>query len=116
MRLCHVTIQTEAFEDEIKFFEQYAGLTIQRDMRGLGRNLVFLADAKDGAEIEIIERQGAHDSGNKNLSIGFIADDLDALRSELAKDGFKPSDIVSPAPSVRFFFVRDPAGVNIQFM
>ena len=116
MRLCHVTIQTEAFEDEIKFFEKFADLTIQRDMRDMGRNLVFLVDAQGGAEIEIIEKPGAHDSGNENLSIGFVAEDLDILRSELAKDGFEPSDIVSPMPSVRFFFVRDPAGVNIQFM
>lgn len=116
MRLCHVTIQTETFEDEIKFFEKYADLTIQRDMRDMGRNLVFLVDAQGGAEIEIIEKPGAHDSGNENLSIGFVAEDLDTLRSELAKDGFEPSDIVSPMPSVRFFFVRDPAGVNIQFM
>ena len=56
------------------------------------------------------------DHGNANLSIGFVAEDLDALHDALAADGFRPTDYVSPMPQVRFFFVEDPAGVNVQFM
>ena len=35
---------------------------------------------------------------------------------ELLKKGFQASEIVSPNPSVRFFFVNDPNGVQIQFV
>ena len=116
MKLCHVTIQTANFAEEIDFYTKYARLAILRDMRPMGRNMVFLANKNGGTEIELIERPDAADSGNANLSIGFASKDLDALHDALAADGFRPTDYVSPMPQVRFFFVKDPAGVNVQFM
>ena len=78
--------------------------------------VVFLAAAEGDTQIEIIERAGTTDSGNANLSIGFVAQDLDALHAALLEAGFEPTDYASPMPQVRFFFVKDPAGVNVQFM
>lgn len=116
MKFLHVTIQTENFDREIEFYEKHVGLKIQTDMRPSGRNMIFLADSADSTEIEIIEKEGASESGNKDLSIGFKAEDLDAKYEELIKDGFEPTPFISPMPQVRFFFVTDPAGVNVQFM
>jgi lactoylglutathione lyase len=115
MKLSHVTIQTSRFTEEIDFYMTYAALSIQRDMRPMGRNIVFLADGKGDTQIEVIENAAA-DSGNANLSLGFAAENLDALHARLAEDGLVPTDFVSPVPQVRFFFVTDPAGVCIQFM
>ena len=42
MKMQHVTIQTNRFEEEIKFYENVVGLTIQRDNRP-EMDLVFLA-------------------------------------------------------------------------
>lgn len=116
MKIRHVTIQTASFEKEIQFYEKYAGLKIQRDMRPMGRNMVFLSDAEGDTEIEIIENPDAVNSGNENLSIGFQTDDPDAICQVLTEEGFSPSPFVSPAPTVRFFFVTDPAGVKVQFI
>lgn len=116
MHFCHVTIQTARFDDEVAFYTTYVGLAIQRDMRGMGRPMVFLANAAGGTEVELIGRPDAADAGNEFLSIGFVAPDLDALHELLAADGLNPTDFVQPAPQVRFFFVKDPAGVNVQFM
>ena len=116
MKLCHVTIQTAYFAEEIDFYTKYARRAIQRDMRPMGRNMVFLANKNGDTEIEVIERPDAADSGNANLSTGFEADDLDALRADLVEAGLEPTDYVSPMPQVRFFFVKDPAGLNVQFM
>ncbi len=116
MKMRHVTVHTENFEREIEFYERYAGLTVRRDMRASGRNMIFLSDKEGDTEIEIIETEGAKDSGNDNLSVGFEAEDLEALRRKLEEDGFEPSPFVSPNPSVRFFFVKDPAGVRVQFI
>ena len=116
MRLSHVTIQTSSFAEEIDFYATYARLAIQRDMRPMGANIVFLANAEGDTQIEIIDNPDAADSGNANLSIGFVSEDLDALHAALDADGFRPTGYVSPMPQVRFFFVRDPAGVNVQFM
>lgn len=117
MKVAHITIQTRNFEKEIHFYERYTGMTIQRDFRSMGRNMVFLAEKDGYTEVEIIEKPDADDSGNRNLSIGFHAGgDLEAMRNELARAGLEVTPFVSPAPGVRFFFVKDPAGLNVQFM
>ena len=48
-------------------------------------------------------------------NIVFLAD-TDAKRNELATAGFEPTPVISPMPGVSFFFVKDPAGVTVQFI
>ena len=36
MKLLHVTIQTSRFEEEIAFYRDIAGLSVERDMRPAG--------------------------------------------------------------------------------
>lgn len=116
MRMLHVTIQTAHFADELAFYENYVGLSIQRDMRPMGTNMVFLANAAGETCVEIIEKADALDAGNANLSVGFAAEDLDAKRAELLAAGFEVTPFITPNPHVRFFFAKDPAGVSVQFM
>ena len=116
MKMLHVTIQTEHFEEEIQFFEKHTGLKIVQDMRELGRNMVFLANAPDETCIEIIEKPGAANAGNENISIGFCSEDVEKKREELILEGYEVTPMIIPMPNVKFFFVKDPAGVTIQFM
>ena len=115
MKFSHATIQTVKFEEEIKFFQEHVGLKITADFRERGMNIVFLSDKEGDTAIEIINNPSAASSGNENFSIGFDATDLESKRDELIKEGFKVTEITSPAPTVRFFFVTDPAGVTVQF-
>lgn len=116
MKLVHVTIQTDRFEQEVEFYKNHAGLTIQQDMRPIGRNLVFLADNKGDTCIEIIENKEAEFTANGNISLGFHTDSLTAKRENLISAGFTPTPVISPMPNVHFFFVSDPAGVTVQFI
>ena len=116
MKMQHVTIRTKWFEEEIGFYQEIVGLKIITDMRERGRNLVFLADGPDETKIEIIRIEEEGESGNENLSIGFHAEDVEALREELQAKGLKVSPMVSPSPQVKFFYVTDPAGVKVQFI
>lgn len=115
MKMLHVTIQTNRFEEEIKFYEDEAGLTLQRDMRPK-KDLVFLANAAGETCIEVIRNPEAENSGNRNLSVGFQTDDVQKKRDELAAKGYNVTPMISPMPGVEFFFVTDPAGVTVQFM
>lgn len=115
MKMLHVTIQTAKFDEEIAFYCDIAGLTIRRDARP-GRNMVFLSDTEGDTEIEIIEDPASDDAGNAHLSVGFRSADAEALRAVLEEKGFAPTPMVSPNPAVKFFFVKDPAGVRVQFM
>ena len=114
MKMLHVTIQTAKFDEEIAFYRDVVGLSIRRDARP-GRNMVFLSDAEGDTEIEIIADPAAPDAGNAHLSVGFRSEDAQALRDKLEAKGFAPTPMVRPGPQVQFFFVKDPAGVNVQF-
>ena len=116
MEMVHVTIQTDRFEEEINFYEQFAGLNIQRDMRPAGKELVFLGENESSVMIEIIKNPDAKNAGNANLSVGFHAADIESVRDRLAAAGFDPTPFIAPHPGVRFFYVKDPAGVNVQFI
>lgn len=116
MNMVHVTIQTSRFEEEIEFYEKFAGLKIQRDMRPAGKDLVFLGENQESTMVEIIRNQDASDAGNANLSVGFNAEDLDAAREKLVSAGLDPTPFITPVPGVKFFYVKDPAEVRVQFI
>ena len=44
MKMMHITIQTQNFNEEIKFYQEIIGLSIQHEMNGMGRHIVFLGD------------------------------------------------------------------------
>ena len=116
MKMLQVTIRTNKFEEELAFYKEIVGLKIVRDLREKGRGIVFLADSEGDTCIEIINTPDADDAGNRFLSVGFDSGDADKMREKLIALGMEVSPIESPAPYVRFFFVKDPAGVTVQFM
>ena len=116
MKMQHVTIQTSRFEEEVAFYEQVVGLAVQRDMRPMGRNMVFLSDGPEDTCVELIENPDSADTGNAFLSVGFKCPDVAKKREELLALGYEPTPMREPGPGVCFFFVKDPAGVNVQFI
>ena len=77
MKMVHVTIHTCRFEEEVSFYQDIIGLSVDKDMRSV-RNMVFLNDSPGETCIEIIGEKDAQDAGNGNLSIGFHTVDVDA--------------------------------------
>ena len=116
MKLLHVTIRTEKFSEELEFLQKIAGLKIVRDLRQIGEEIVFLSNAAGETDIEVINTPGSGNAGNDNLSIGFQEKDIDAKREELVSMGMEVTPVISPVPQVQFFFVKDPAGVKVQFL
>ena len=116
MKMLQVTIRTSMFAEELAFYRDIVGLKIVRDLRDKGRGIVFLADTEGDTCIEIIDTPDAGDAGNSLLSIGFDSGDAEKMREKLIEAGIEVSPMESPAPYVRFFVVKDPAGVTVQFM
>ena len=105
MKILHVTIQTSKFEEELAFYQEHVGLTLQRDLRPQGKDLVFLAGGEGETCIEIIRDPEAGDAGNPHLSVGFLTEDVSKKREALIAAGFQATPMV-----------QDPAGVRVQFM
>ncbi len=115
MKFIQVTIRTAAFEEEIRFYEEIAGLTIVRDARP-GRQMVFLADAPGDTNVEILEAADVMDAGSPYLSIGFQMADAEAMRADLLARGLEATEMIQPSTTAKFFYVKDPAGVQVQFL
>ena len=115
MKMQHVTIQTKHFDEEIRFYQEFCGLKINQDMRP-DMDLVFLTNGEGETRVEIIGNPEAEDSGNQYISMGFGTDDAASLREDYLSKGLVTTDLISPNPRVKFFYVKDPAGVRVQFV
>ena len=76
----------------------------------------FLSPEEGETAVEIIDDPKAANAGSEHLSIGFQTDDVLKKREELAAKGLEVSPVIRPNPQVQFFFVKDPAGLSVQFM
>ena len=116
MKMVHVTIMTKCLNESVDFYQNVIGLTIQRDMRDNPEHrIVFLADKTGDTNVELAENPtGAYYGGG--ISIGFQVEDIHAEHAKKEELGLKPGPIISPNPHVQFFFIKDPNGVQIQFV
>lgn len=115
MKMEHITLNTADIEASIRFYEQVVGLKITGDLRGMGMPIVFLANGEGETAVELIHNPDEPFSA-VGLSVGFHVEDVEAKRAELDEAGFAPTPIVSPNPATKFFFVKDPNGLNVQFI
>lgn len=115
MFIPHITIHTRCLEESIRFYQEIAGLSIQRDLREMGAPIVFLAHEAEQTCIELIADAQKPYQG-EGLSIGFHTENVEKKREELDRAGLQPTPILSPNPHTKFFFVRDPNGIQIQLI
>jgi lactoylglutathione lyase len=117
MNFCWVTLKVGNMENSMKFYNGVLGLPVSMRMGGGGHEIVMLGDA-DKPKIELLydESMKAGSPGNI-VSVGIAVPSLEETMELMRSNGI---DIlrgpVSPAPNVRFFFVRDPDGVEVQLV
>ncbi|WP_322176280.1 VOC family protein [Acutalibacter caecimuris] len=115
MFMQHVTIYTAHLNASIAFYQDIAHLEIVSDRRP-NAPMVFLANQKGETEIELIEVPAEQAYTGSGLAIGFYTDNVEEEHTRLTGLDLEPTDIISPAPGVQFFFVKDPSGVQIQLI
>lgn len=116
MRMIHVTIMTKQLNESVKFYEEQVGLTILRDMRDNPEHqIVFMSDKSGGTCVELVANPAAAYYGG-GISMGFEVEDIDKEYTKKEEQDFHPGPMISPNPHARFFFVKDPNGVDIQFV
>lgn len=116
-KFCWSTLNVRDMEETLKFYEEIVGLeVVNRFEVGPDMEIAFLGHGE--TQIEFI-----WDKNNKEINIGsdiswgFEVESLDKMM-ELLKE--KAIDIESgpfePNPNTKFFFVKDPNGLRIQFV
>ncbi|MDO4518519.1 MAG: VOC family protein, partial [Bacillota bacterium] len=76
---------------------------------------VFLNNGDGETNVELIEDLD-NEYMRQGISMGFQVSEVENYREELIAKGYKASPIIAPNPKTKFFFVKDPNGVDIQFI
>ncbi|AOT71959.1 VOC family protein [Geosporobacter ferrireducens] len=117
MKFCWCTIAVRNMEESLKFYQEIVGLSINRRfMTGPGSEIAFLGDGE--TKIELIHNEG-NESVNigHDISIGFEVNSVDERIKFIKEKGLDlESGPFQPNPHVKFFFVKDPNGVRVQFV
>lgn len=107
------TLEVADLTKSLQFYCQELGMPLfERFSAGPGTEIAMLGD-KDAVHLELICNGNAAGESHAGFSIGFAVADAAGLAARLDKSFIGP---VSPGPSVRFYFVRDPDGYRVQLI
>lgn len=116
MKFCWTTIRVKNMEESLKFYQEVVGLTLDRRFSaGPGAEIAFLGDGETKVELMSNGASGEVDIG-QDISLGFEVNSLDEMIAFAKSKGIAiHSGPFQPNPHVKFFFVKDPNGLKIQF-
>ncbi|MFA5585290.1 MAG: VOC family protein [Saccharofermentanales bacterium] len=116
MEFAHVTLLVKNLEESLQFYQQVIGLPVKRRFSSRpGIEIVFLG--KGQTEIELIcDQTQANIDYGQAISLGFAVQSLEETANLMKEVGMEMSQIFSPSPQVKFFYVSDPNGLRIQLI
>lgn len=116
MHFSWCTVHVNNLEESLKFYQDIAGLPlVRRFFAGPDQEIAFLGS--DETKLELICRKDtkAVEFGN-DISIGFMTESLEDFMKKLKEKNIPiAAGPISPEPSTRFLFVKDPNGLTVQF-
>ena len=119
MNFCWATLHVRDLDASVAFYREIAGLTVRRSFgTPPGPRMVFLGGEGQNTEIELISGagDGPKDMG-RDISLGFEVRSLDEMLALVCEKGIPVTGgPIQPNPRVRFFFVKDPDGLTVQFV
>ncbi len=117
MKFCWCTITVRDMEESIRFYREVVGLSIRRRVSAWPNiEIVFMGDGGD--EVELLYKPGGNDEimGN-GLAIGFETPSVEDMMKYVQSKGVEiESGPFQPNPFVKFFNVRDPNGLRVEFI
>ena len=117
MNFCWCTITTQNIEASIKFYTETVGLAItSRFSPRPGMEIVFMDDHK-GNQIELIKFADKDaPTSREGLTIGFEVVSLEDTLTLVGLKGIPVTEGPYNTPKVKYFFVKDPDGIGVQFV
>jgi len=104
-------------EKSVKFYREIAGLAeCRRFTSGAGTEICFLGGGETKVEL-ICGPDHPVPAPAQGVSLGFEVKSLDETLELVKEKGVQvDSGPFQPNPHIRFFFVKDPDGVSVQFV
>jgi lactoylglutathione lyase len=103
-------------EESLKFYQEIVGLPlVTRHPAGPERELAFLGEEE--TKVELICAPNDIIGNFDGIAIGFEVESVEKMIDLLAEKGIKvASGPFQAGPNTKFFFVKDPDGMNVQFI
>lgn len=117
MKFCWATLNVNNMEESLEFYEEIIGLTVNRRFNtGHGMEIAFLGDGE--TQVELICNDACKEVNiGQDISLGFevksVTEMIDFVKSksiDVANEPFQPN------PNIKFFYIKDPNGLKIQFV
>lgn len=117
MKFCWTSLNVKNLEESLRFYQEIVGLPLKRRFVSRpGVEIAFLGEGE--TEVELIFSEEIKDVNlGRDISLGFEVKSVDEKIEFLKEKGI--TDIIgplSPNPHIRFFFIKDPNGLKIQFV
>lgn len=114
LRMNWITLRVRDLEASLQFYHRILGLPVERQFDSRGRQIVMLGQ-EGQPKIELIQGSEAALKPECGVSVGFEVASLEDAIEELNSHGIPVArGPVSPNPHLRFFYVLDPDGFEVQ--
>jgi lactoylglutathione lyase len=103
-------------DESLKFYEEIVGLKLtERFQAGPGMEISFLGEGETKVELIYNEKFKKLDAGNR-VTLGFKVESLEEKIDFIKEKGINIlRGPIQPNPSIKYFIIKDPDGVKIQF-
>ena len=117
MKFCWCTIMVNNMEDSLKFYQEIIGLDVNERFESIpGKEICFLGEGETKVELICDANETASNEGT-DICLGFEVESLDKMVDFIKEKGLKvDSGPYQPNPHIKFFYVKDPNNVKIQFV
>lgn len=114
-----VTINVKDMEESLAFYQEFAGLRINRKMSPVPETeIVFLGTEDSNTEVELIRnKKNDNPQYGRDISMGFTVDSVEETMKVLKSRGVAEIEgPFQPIPTIKFIFITDPNGLRIQLI
>ena len=118
MNFCWVTLHVSDLERSLGFYRDFLGLEVFSRFSGGGKVEIAMMGKKDAPKVELLCDGGVGDGEpGAGVSLGFAVESLERAVEDARSRGIAVgAGPISPNPNLRFWFVRDPDGYEIQLV
>ncbi|MBY3622210.1 VOC family protein [Acinetobacter sp. CUI P1] len=109
-----ITLRVRDLEASLDFYSRILGLPIDRRFESRGKQIVMLGTV-DQPKVELIQGSDPALKPECGVSVGFEVASLDDAIEHLKSHGIPVArGPITPNPHLRFFYVLDPDGFEVQ--